>query len=335
MLRALPGLIVAAGLILSPITSVVAGYGGNHPPSDPTPSGTGAEASAGSISVMVTTSGSTTSGVPFVRSSVRSVAPVCWYGQKETGAAYYEYWKPGGVARQSPTLDDYAAQGLLNPGWESHSTDTVGHWYEATCRTDAPVDKAAAYRASHPPVYVTPADKVPVAAPDVSPETLAQVAFAAMDLPRGVIRWSPSLQGSGATVVNTDTWVWVEGAPTTVTVTAAVASGPSAQVTATLQDLSLTAPGADRSSCGPTVGVPWAAGATSTSCKIRFVRSTANQVVKAGQSLPTATLTATGTWSASWTSSADPATQTPLPTQDLVTTAEVPVAEIHTLVTTG
>lgn len=63
-------------------------------------------------------------------------------------------------------------------------------------------------------------------------------------------------------------------------------------------------------------------------------RSSANQPVKAGYSVPTATLTATASWTASWVSSLD-ATSTPLPTQTVTSNAEIPVAEIQALVTTS
>jgi len=328
---------LAVGLCSSaqadPTAPVAAGFGhtGQQPPTAApvvTP-----EAAAGSIEVTVTTSGSTVEGVAFSRSSVRSVPPVCWYGRGMTGQGYFEYWKAGGVARQSGTLDAYAAQGLLHPGYEAYATDAAGHWYEGTCRADATADQATAYQASHPPLFVLASQPVPAPQADVAPAVLAQVAFEAMDLPHGVIRWNPTLEGSGATVVNTDTWVWVEGAPTTVSVTAQVPSGTWAQVDATLDHLDLTALGADPASCKDT-GVAWTKGATSTSCSIVFSHSSANQPVKTGQTLPTATLTATGSWTATWFSSLDPA-RTALPAQDLTTTTEIPVAEIQSLVTLG
>jgi hypothetical protein len=302
---------LAVGLCSSaqaaPAVSVVKYYTNIGPTPVVTP-----EAAAGSIEVTVTTSGSV-AGKSFSRPSVHRVAPTCWYGRGETGAAYYEYWKPGGEARKSATLEAFAAQGLLNPGYEDYATDTTGHWYDATCQFDAPVATVSAYLVSHSAVYVPAAGAVPTAPPEVSAAVLAQVAFDAIDLPGGTIRWNPALDGSGATVVNMDTW---------------------AQVDATLADLQLAAPGADPASC-PDTGVPWTKDTTKTSCSIRFFHSSANQLVKTGQALPTATLTATATatWTASWTSSLDPATHTPLPTQDLTTTAEIPVAEIQSIVT--
>lgn len=299
--------------------------------STPTP-GVTPLAAGGSIEVMVSTSGSTVEGTPFVRSTVRSVPSLCWYGRGPTGQEYFEYWKPGGLARESATLDAFAAQGLLHAGFESHAADTQGHWYESTCRADAPGALAIAYHLSHPGVFVGPADPVPASEVDVDPAVLAEVAFEAMDLPRGTIRWNPTMDGSGATLVNFDTWVWVEGAPTAVSVTAQVPAGTWARVDARLDRLDLTAPSAAPVSC-PDSGAAWTAGATSSSCMIVFDRSSANQPVKAGHTVPTTTLTATGSWTATWVSSANPDTPTALPAQELTSTAEIPVAEIQALVT--
>ena len=295
-------------------------------------SGITPEAAAGAISVKVTTSGSTVEGASFSTSTARSIPALCWYVQKETGQAYFAFWN--GPAREVQTLNSFASQGRTHAGNELYKDDTAGHWYEVTCRSDAPADQVAAYSLSHPAKYVE--DKDPASIPDaVDPAVLARTAFEAMELPKGEIHWNPSLPGSGATVVNMDTWVWIEDAPTTVSVTAQVLpAGTSATVAATLHLLTLTAPGADSATC-PDTGVAWTKGATETSCKIVFYRSSANQSLKPGNSLPTSTLTATGSWTASWESSLAPGTWTALSAQDIKTTAEVPVAEIQSLVTSS
>jgi hypothetical protein len=112
--------------------------------------------------------------------------------------------------------------------------------------------------------------------------------------------------------------------------------GTWAQVDAQLSGLELSAPGAEQlnpDGC-PDTGTPWTAGASGTTCGVRFWRSTANQHLKDGQTLPTATLTATATWTASWTSSLN-GTVTPLASQTLTTVAEIPVAELQSLVNAG
>ncbi|RHA40513.1 hypothetical protein, partial [Cellulomonas rhizosphaerae] len=123
-----------------------------------------------------------------------------------------------------------------------------------------------------------------------------------------------------------------EGAPTAASVTASVYGGAVwARVDASFAHLSLSAPGATPSGCDD-IGTPWSAGGTAT-CSIVFDRSSANQTVKAGHSVPTSTLTATSTWTAQWVSSANAAPQE-LPDPDPVTTtAEVPVAEVQSVVT--
>lgn len=286
----------------------------------------------GSVAVRIEVAGSTVEGAPFVSSSVAWVAPRCWHTSGWTGYAYYEYWKDGGEARNQLTLDAFAAQGLLNPNFADYATETAGAWWEPTCRDDVPVEELLAYRRDHPAVYVFPGDPVPADPVVVDPEVLAQVAYEAMDLPVGQVQWNPQLPGSGATVVNTDTWVWVADAPVTVAVTASVA-GQWARVDAQLAELNVSAPGADAVSC-PDAGTPWTQAASGTSCAIVFFRSSANQPVKAGWTVPTATMTVTARWEAAWVSSAD-ATPTELPDQEMVTTAEVPVAEIQAIVTRG
>lgn len=322
---------LAASMILIP-TAASAGLGeGDGSDTTPAVPEVSAGASGGALQVEVSQSGSTSSGRTFSSTTTRSVDPLCWYGRGLSGHDYYEYWKPGGPARQSATLDAYAAQGLLNKGWEDYATITDGYWYEATCSSTAPGAYVVDYFLAHPAVWVPAGTTAPVETADVDPAVLAQIASEAMDLPTGTIAWNPDLDGTGATTITVPTWVWITEAPTTVSVRATIASGTWAQVDATLTALDLSAPGADPTTC-PDTGTPWTPQATTTTCQITFYRSSANQPVKTGQTLPTATLTATATWTASWTSSQNP-TPTTLPTQTQTTTAEIPVTEIQTLVT--
>ncbi len=284
-------------------------------------------------------SGVTSDGGSFeVKASRHRAAAACGYHRFATGQDYASWWDADG--RYSGLQDRLPVEDQFTPwdGYEEHADDPDGAWWVPQC-SDATwsgtreefVAYRNAYSAAHDPVYVEANEAPPVG--EVSPEVLAQVAYEAMDLPSGVIRWTPSLDGQGITVVNTDTWVWVQGAPTSVSVTAQVASGTWARVDAAVVGMELSAPGADASSC-PDTGVAWTAGATSTSCSIRFTHSSADQPVKDGQSLPTSTLTVGATWAATWVSSLDP-TPRPLPDQVITTTAEIPVGEIQTIVTSG
>lgn len=294
----------------------------------------GASASGGSVSVVVSASGQRSDGGSF-STAVHTSAPVtCWYGRGMSGQEYYEYWKPGGQARQADTLDDYAAQGLLHADYEAHADDATGYWYEAACDFDAPSAVIAAFYDSHPAVFVPAGDAAPAAVQDVDPAVLAQLAAEQMDLPTGQVRWNPAVAGSGAGVVGMDTWVWVEGAPTSVQVRAQVEqTGTWAQVVAVLDRVRVASPVSAPVVCDG-AGVAWSPGARSSDCVVVFDRSTAGRPVKAGQSLPTVTVTARATWTATWTSSLD-ANPRPLDVQTVDTTAEVPVAEIQTLVTDG
>ena len=328
--RATATSLVAAALVLIGASSAASYDNGrdNPPPSGPPPA---AEASAqdGTLTVTVSIDGVTNSGTRFTDTTRHNVAPRCWYGRGMTGPDYYEYWKPGGVARQSGTLDDFAYQDLLNPGYEDYA-DVDGYWYEADCRLDVPVEEVLAYRASHPPVYVPTGDPAPPTEQTVAPEVLAEIAYQAMELPTGTIRWNPSLPAGGATVVGLDTWVWVEDAPVTVSLTASIPSGTAATVQAHLSAMKVSARGADTITC-PDEGTPWTATASDTGCSLVFTRSTAGLDVPPGQTLPTTTMTVDSVWSASWTSTLDP-TPTALPDQTITSTAEIAVAEIQQIV---
>lgn len=329
-------LVVSASLVLlvtMPSLAWAAPQSGQEETAQPPTSGNagnGVLEAGASTPGTVESSTVTGDGVPFNRTVEVKVPRRCWYGAGPTGFEYWDYWRPDGEARMSRTKDDFAAQGLLHQGWESHKDDREGRWYEAECAAHVPGDERNAYYLSHPAVYVEAGATPPPVEEAVDPEVLAQVAFEHMQLPESVIRWNPSLDGSSATVVNLPTFVWVDNAVSQVQVTARV-PGVSSTVTATRGVMTLQAPGAETSTCAD-AGTPYRPGMTSSSCAIEFYRSTSNQPVKEGQTLPTATLTATVAWAATWTSSVDPGTYE-LETQNITTTAEIPVAEVQTIVT--
>jgi hypothetical protein len=155
----------------------------------------------------------------------------------------------------------------------------------------------------------------------------------AMVLPTGTIRWNPSAQGSGATVVAMPTFVWVENSTTAVQVRAEIpATNTWAQIDASMAALTLQADGAVQEKACTDNGTPYAAGMTTSSCSITFTHSSAKQPIKPGQTQRTSTLTAVASWTATWTSSLD-ATPQPLEVPTTTTSAEVPVAEIQAVVT--
>src|SRR5450759_3096716 len=262
-------LLVAIALAASPLAAVapesvaVADPGSNCVGGDCPPPPVSGGASGGSVEVTVRGSGVTSSGGSFEVSSVtRGAAPVCFYARFFSGKEFADWWVTGLVEQVMPGLWQ-VGWGKSFSGYQTHATDTAGAWYIPSCdqsRWTGLADAYAAYRdayfATHNPVYVEATDPVPT--PAVDPAVLAQIAYDSMDLPHGTIRWNPSLRG-GATVVNMDTWVWVENAPTRVSVTAQIAAGTWARVDAQLTGLQLSAPGADPATC-PDTGVAWSPG---------------------------------------------------------------------------
>lgn len=210
--------------------------------------------------------------------------------------------------------------------------DTEGDWYASDCRADAPPEVVVEYVRTHPPRFIEPGQPVPREDPHVDPVVLMRAARDAMVLPTGRIRWNPSMDGTGATVVNIPTFVWVENSTTAVQVRAEIPeTGTWAQIDASLAALTLTAEGGRQDKPCTDNGTPYTPGMTSSTCSITFTRSTADPDASPGQ-VPTTTLTATASWTASWTSSVDPNPQgLTIPVTE--TTAEVPVAEIQTVVT--
>ena len=330
--RSAPTILLAAIILgAAALPAAAAPQFGDKPAPGATGEAGGGRVSAGATTpVTVDSGGATTTGTPFSSTKLVEVPRRCWYGSGRTGQEYYEYWH----ADDSPywSRNDHAQyiDPSLHEGFEQYQTETTGRWYEAQCASHVPADEARAYYAAHPPVYILPGAPAPPADEGLDPAFLAQIAFEHMELPTGTIRWNPSLDGSGATLVNTATFVWVENAATAVQVTASV-PGVSSTVTARLGTMTLEADGADTRTCTD-AGTPYTSGMTSSTCFIEFYRSSANQPIKDGQTLPTATLDATVTWTATWTSNLDPATYE-LESQPLTTTAEIPVAEVQTIVT--
>ena len=288
-----------------------------------------------SIWASLSIAGDATGGSRYTGGGRVKVSPRCWYRWWFTGEEYAAQLNSQTYQRALAQMPpEYRSQPL--PGWQEHQDEdaTAGGWYGPWCREGVDNTFLLDYVRSHPPRYFAASEPRPDEAVDVDPQILAEAAYEAMDLPKGIVRWNPSLQGSGATVVNVPTWVWVEGAARTATVRAQLDSGPWAQVEAVIQDVEVTADGAETTSCGTGLGVPWttAQDAAGTTCSISFHRSSANQPIKAGQTHPTATMTVTTVWSASWTSWLDP-TPVDLGTQTTTVTAEVPVAEIQSVVT--
>lgn len=299
--------------------------------------GGSAGGSAGGGTIVVTVIGSgVTAGGQSVPIDTKTIAqhPVCWYNQFMTGKEYAEWVDSGQAHAHDHNLGEPVED---IPGYEEHADDDEGHWYSGECSSaywpdDADIDgffdESEAWFDAHPTVWVDAGDPPPE--PLVTPEMLAEVAMNAMHLQPGEIHWNPTRTGDGATFVGMPTWVWLDG-PTAVNVTASVYGGALwARVDASVETMHLSAPGATSATCGDT-GTPWAAGA-STDCSITFDRSSANQPVIGDNDERTSRLTAGAVWTASWVSSLGGGA-TALPDQTVTSTADVPVAEVQSIVT--
>jgi len=246
----------------------------------------------------------------------------------DTGKAYFEYVDSGQMARDAFHLDENATP---RPGYEQYKDDDLGHWYGAVCSSANWPDQsdlagfntfALQFFKAHPSVYV-PADQTPPQ-PPVPPELLRDIAFKNLELPDPVLDWNPKMRGRQGTLVNLDTWFWLDNAPTTLRVNAA-AGGNEASVIAAFGGMEITAPSETPLNCdGP--GTPYTAGAHTT-CALSFGRSSSALGVE------TTPVTVSTTWSGTWL--ANGVDQGPLTRQpDPVTaTADIRVGEVQTLVT--
>lgn len=280
--------------------------------------------------VNVTSSSTLPGNTPYRQTRTIRVPAMCWMAAGLTGVEYAKNWSPGGKDYVNNANGGYPWEHLVYDDYQNHA-HSEGRWYSPTCRPDAPPAYTVAYLDSHPVRFVEPTEPAPRPDPQIDPEVLAHAARDAMVLPTGTIRWNPSLNGSGATVVGIPTFVWVEDAADTVTVRAEVLeTGTWAQVDARMTRLHLSADGAEDRTC-TTLGTPYTTGMTSSDCSIEFHRSSAGLPAANGD-LPTATLIATASWEAHWTSSLTTGQQQ-LEVRNTTTTAHVPVAEIQTIVT--
>lgn len=292
-----------------------------------------AEVGPQGLTASVTSTSQVGGTAPFQR-VVRVPVPVmCWMTQGPTGAQYATDWGQGGrFYEANGGSAGYAYIRTVYPDFQDYA-DTDGHWYTSMCRSDAPPGTIVDYQRTHPPRYVETGQPPPPVDPQIDPEILMHAARDSMVLPTGTIHWNPRLQGSGATVVNIPTFVWIENSTTTVQVRAQIDGTDTwAQIDASLRNLTLSAEDAVQDTPCPDNGTPYTTGMTTSTCSITFVRSSAGRQSKNENGLPTTTLTATANWTATWTSSLAPTPQ-PLTIPPTTTTEEIPVAEIQTIVT--
>jgi hypothetical protein len=176
----------------------------------------------------------------------------------------------------------------------------------------------------------------------VEPEQVALQAYKELDLVEPVLDRNPrATQGthSGLTLVNIPTWFWVTnsqalGADGTRSVKAEARQPGEkilgVEVTARTKGLTVSSPAAETTTC-PVVKarLAWSEGlGEEDGCTLHFHHASVG--------LPDGhPVTASVTWTATWTSSPGPATPQPVPngTRTVTSTVPVPVAEIQAIVT--
>lgn len=288
----------------------------------------------GTISMFIETNGFQTGGTPYQRTATVRIAPRCWYKWWATGKDYADMWSDPDYLRGIGATDDPYKTTPFD-GYLEHKDKGAdeGAWYWPWCNEAVDGAYVLQYVDSHPPRYFPRNDPPRVDTADVDPLLMVQRAYEEMDLPTGTVRWNPSLEGSGATVVNFETWVWVEEAAQTATVRATLETGQWAQVEARVTGVVVSAPGAQDAECDD-LGVPWSPEQESTGgqCVIVFDRSSAREERKGGRTHRTTTMEVVASWSATWTSWQNPEPQE-FATPTTTVTAEIPVAEVQTVVT--
>jgi hypothetical protein len=255
-------------------------------------------------------------GSPGGGSTTVSVPSPCWYTQGWSGKEYYKFVKSGDMAgleyHTGEQMDTY-------PDYESHKDDADGHYYGGECSSETFGDDldgfftfSEAWFKDHKTVWVPGGQQPP--APPVPPKVLLRAAQQAMTIPEPTFDWNPKATDGGASLVNLDTWFWLDHDIANGSVTAA-AGGNSVTVTAARQSVTFEAPSAGAVDCADG-GVAWSAGAHS-SCVLYFRQASAGTPV-----------TASSHWGLSWTANGQPQGQ--LDPIDANATAPVRVIEVQT-----
>jgi hypothetical protein len=252
------------------------------------------------ITITVTGTGAKPGGGKVtVPASTKSVPPPCWMEPGMTGTQYNDFVK--GTC-------DYSGHGLSyinrhmgeneqpRPGQEQHATDDKGQWWSPTCYSGnfgGSIQEFFAFSnkffAENPTRFIEFNQPKPV--PPVPPEFLREIAIEQLKIPDPKINWNPKHTGDASTLVNIDTWFWLDDSPESMSVTAS-AGGNSATVQANLVGLQVSGSGLPTTSCAG-AGVPYAPGAAGA-CTATF-RSSSDGL--AGRVTP---VTVQTTWTATW-----------------------------------
>jgi hypothetical protein len=212
-----------------------------------------------------------------------SLPTPCYYVQGFTGAEYAEWVDSGHAAAQwYHTGQDGPFEPY--PGYKSHKDDHEGHWYGSACSSETFEDLddffafADQWFATHKSVYVPAGGSPPI--PPIPGPILLQAAMQAITVPDPEFVWNPQeLQGNGS-VVNLDTWFWLDKAlPTEGSVTAS--AGPwSATVELGLTNVEYYSDDAGSVVCDDG-GTEWTPTTAESDCTLAFSRPSDATTVEA------------------------------------------------------
>jgi hypothetical protein len=247
------------------------------------------------------------------------VPPPCWFSVEKTGKEYFDYMKTNG------SLD------AQRENWLKYQKDDKGHWYTGQC---ASANWPNQQDLSGWFTYVDQFDLTPQYVPftqqepqsPVTPELLRDVAINNLTPPPPHLDWNPKLAANQATLVNLETWFWLDKSPTSLQVSAA-SGGLTATVTATFAGMDISAPFEQTAPC-PGPGTAYAPGAKPT-CYLAFSRASSYL------GLPATPVTVATTWLATWADSVggDHGLIAAQPSPVTAPATNIQVDEVQTLVT--
>lgn len=211
-----------------------------------------------------------------------------------SGAGVGAAGSSGGGSGPVCTWTELSTDGV--PGLASGGT-TPGNWYIVTCPGEVTGFDGSGL------VWVPDGTSTPTSVSVVDPSAVAAQAAASMALPVPVIEHNPSPDA----VVNLPTWLWIDPAVWHGYTATAAVSGVSATATAVPESVTWSMGDGESVVCddpGTAYRTDEPASVQHTDCQHTYVRSSAGErSPDANPDHAAFTVTATITWSVSWTSS--------------------------------
>jgi hypothetical protein len=282
------------------------------------PSGDGGSVSQSGQSVTVQVSGTLVSGGSSgsggSSSTTVSVPTPCYYWKVWSGKEYYDGVKNGTIGQ--PNQADRDAKPV--EGYEQHKDEDGAYWSPVCESTtfgddlDGFFKYAEEWFKGRKTMWVPAGQQPPT--PPVPPTVLRDAALKVMTLPEPTFDWNPKANG-GESVVNLDTWFWLDDNVASGDVTA-TAGGNSVTVTAQRESVTFSAPTAGAVDCADG-GTAWAPGAHSD-CVLYYRQ--------ASSGTPT---TAHAHWGLTWSFNGQP--QGALDPMDAEQTENIGVFEVQTI----